>query len=206
MIKLFFKDSELKIEKNTPLIEIVKQLNLTEPHVGLGIFVNGELKDFSYVLQDQDHVEVLSFDDPMGKKIFWHTSAHVLAQAILRLFPDATPTIGPPIEEGFYYDFANLHISIEDFPKIEKEIKAVLKENFKSEKLVFASKKEAIDAFKGNPYKKEIIQEIPDGESLTAYRQGEFFDLCRGPHLYNLGKIKAFKLLKVSGAYWRGKS
>ncbi|MCK4934935.1 MAG: threonine--tRNA ligase, partial [Simkaniaceae bacterium] len=131
-------------------------------------------------------------------------SAHVLAQAILRLYPEALPTIGPPIAEGFYYDFANLSISEDDFPIIEKEIQKIIKENHQIERHVFKDKKEAIDAFKNNPYKKALIESFEDTSELTGYKQGEFFDLCRGPHLYNLGKIKAFKLLKTSGAYWRG--
>ncbi len=142
----------------------------------------------------------------MGKETYWHTSAHVLAQAILRLFPQAKPTIGPPIEHGFYYDFADLEISDKDFPRIEEEMEKIVGENFLSERIVFPTKKEAIEAFGSNPYKLEIINQIPDGQSLTGYRQGEFFDLCRGPHLPNLGKIKALKILKTAGAYWRGDS
>ncbi|MCB1085106.1 MAG: threonine--tRNA ligase, partial [Chlamydiia bacterium] len=113
---------------------------------------------------------------------------------------------GPPIENGFYYDFADLEISDSDFPKIEKEIKKILSENFKPECYCFDGKKQALKEFGENPYKKELIESFEQGSPITAYRQGEFFDLCRGPHLPNLGKIKAFKLLKTSGAYWRGDS
>jgi threonyl-tRNA synthetase len=114
------------------------------------------------------------------------------------------PTIGPPIENGFYYDFADVEFSEEDFSKLEKEVANILKENFKPELYAFKDKKEALDCFSKNPYKLELIREF-DG-LITAYRQGEFFDLCRGPHLCNIGKIKAFKVMKTSGAYWRGDS
>jgi threonyl-tRNA synthetase len=129
-----------------------------------------------------------------------------LAQAVLRLWPDAKPTIGPPIEAGFYYDFADLHISDEDFPRIEKEMQAIVKENYLSQRELFSSRAEALEAFKNNKYKVELIHSFEEGGELTGYRQGEFFDLCRGPHLHNLGKIKALKILKTSGAYWRGDS
>lgn len=129
-----------------------------------------------------------------------------MAQAVLRLWPDAKPTIGPPIEAGFYYDFADLHISDEDFPRIEKEMQAIVKENYLSQRELFSSRAEALEAFKNNKYKVELIHSFEEGGELTGYRQGEFFDLCRGPHLHNLGKIKALKILKTSGAYWRGDS
>jgi threonyl-tRNA synthetase len=203
MIKIFFKGEEEEIVQESSAMDLAVQKKLTEPHLAVGVLINGTPKDPSTPLKEGDQIEFISFDDLLGKEIFWHTSAHVLAQAILRLYPSALPTIGPPLEEGFYYDFANLEISIEDFPKIEQEIKNILKENYKSEKTQFTSKKEAIEHFKKNKYKVEIIEEIPENIPLTAYKQGEFFDLCRGPHLYSLGKIKAFKLTKVSGAYWR---
>ena len=113
------------------------------------------------------------------------------------------PTIGPAIESGFYYDFANLTISENDFPSIEKEIKALIKENHKPERIEYKSKDEALKAFKDNPYKVELIKNITE-EPLSAYKQGDFFDLCRGPHLPSIGKIKAFKVMKTSGAYWKG--
>ncbi|MGA8164138.1 MAG: threonine--tRNA ligase [Waddliaceae bacterium] len=183
---------------------LVDKLNLRGPGEALAANINGKTVDLHHLLQDGDRVILLSFDDPEGKGIFWHTSAHVLAQAILRIRPDAKPTIGPPIENGFYYDFANLQISDSDFPSIEKEMKAIVSENFKSKREVFATKEEALQSFAGNPYKCEMIQELGEQEEISGYRQGEFFDLCRGPHLPSLGKIKALKIMKTSGAYWRG--
>lgn len=184
--------------------DLADHLHLNAPHQSLGANINGKTRDLSTPLQEGDEVILWNFDDPQGKEIFWHTSAHVLAQAILRLWPDAQPTIGPPIENGFYYDFANLTISDADFETIEKEMEKIVGENYVSKRESFSSKAEALNSFGKNKYKKEIIEDLPDGEPLTAYRQGEFYDLCRGPHLFNLGKIKAIKVMKTAGAYWRG--
>jgi len=204
-MEIRLKNGELKnINEGLTLKELARELNLVAPDQALVCKIDGRLVDWATPMKENETIEFLSFSDPLGKETFWHTSAHVLAQAVLRLYPDAKPTIGPPIENGFYYDFADLEISDKDFPKIEEEMEKIVNENFTSEKVVFPTKKEAIDAFGANPYKREIINEIPDGQSLTGYRQGEFFDLCRGPHLSNLGKIKALKILKTAGAYWRG--
>lgn len=184
--------------------DLADRLNLKGPHQALGACINGITVDLSHPLKDGDHVILWNFDDAKGKEIFWHTSAHVLAQAILRLYPEAKPTIGPPIEQGFYYDFADLTVSEEDFPKIEKEMEKIVEENFVSVREQFKNKQEALKAFSSNKYKCELIESFNENDPLTGYRQGEFFDLCRGPHLFNLGKIKALKLLKTSGAYWHG--
>lgn len=197
-------EKNLNIGNTTTGLDLVKELHLTEPHQAVAIKINNEPKDFFDEIRDGDTVQIFNFDDLEGKKVFWHTSAHVLAAAILRLYPEAKPTIGPPIDAGFYYDFANLTISEDDFPKVEKEIEAILKENFKPVKTTFKNKKEALDRFKDNPYKVELIDEFEDHVPITGYQMGEFFDLCIGPHLPNLGKIKAFKLMKTSAAYWRG--
>ncbi len=198
--------SPVELSENATALDCARHLNLNAPNQAIGVCVNGTNVDLSHPLTDQDELHFWSFDDPEGKEIFWHTSAHVLAQAVLRIWPDAQPTIGPPIKDGFYYDFANLTISDADFPKIEAEVVKIIKENYATQRIVFASKKEALDAFKDNPFKKDLIESFDPDSLLTAYRQGEFFDLCRGPHLASLGKIKAFKVLKTSGAYWRGDS
>ena len=184
--------------------DLAEKLNLRDPGQALAANINGVVRDLSTPLEDGDKVILYDFDSPAGKEVFWHTSAHVLAQAILRLYPEAKPTIGPPIEHGFYYDFANLEISESDFPAIEAESAKIIKENHQTKRYVFENKQEALERFKDNPYKVELIQEF-DG-LITGYEQGEFFDLCRGPHLPALGKIKAFKVMKTSGAYWRGDS
>lgn len=184
--------------------DLAEKLNQRDPNQALAAEINGSVKDLATPLCDGDTVTLLAFEDPKGREVFWHTSAHVLAQAVLRLYPNAKPTIGPPIENGFYYDFADLEFSEEDFEKIEKEVAAILKENFKPERYEFQDKKEALERFQDNPYKVELIKEFEG--LISGYTQGEFFDLCRGPHLPSLGKIKAFKVMKTSGAYWRGDS
>ena len=199
--------NEKKVDVQEPIsgTDLVKKLNLLDPSQGLGLRINGVLKDFTETIRPGDTVEIYSFDTKEGKEIFWHTSAHILAQAILRLYPDAVPTIGPAIESGFYYDFANLHLSEKDFPVVEKEIKKIIKENFKPCRSEFVSKEVALSTFKDNPFKCELINQFEDGP-ITAYKQGEFFDLCRGPHLPTLGKVKAFKVMRTSAAYWKGDS
>lgn len=202
---IILKDgSKVELPEESSALDLVKKLNQVAPHQGLAASVNGKMCDLSHILREGDEVTLWSFEDREGREVFWHTSAHLLAQAVLRLWPDAKPTIGPPIERGFYYDFANLHISEEDFPKIEEEMKKIVKENYCTIRQLFPSKNEALNEFQNNPYKVELIYGFDGSEQLSAYRQGEFFDLCRGPHLPNLGKIKAIKIMKTSGAYWRG--
>lgn len=203
----YLKDqSSIELPEGSTAKDLADKLNLRGPNEALGALINGKTVDLSHTLRDGDQVRIWNFEDPEGKEIFWHTSAHVLAQAILRIWPDAQPTIGPPIENGFYYDFANLHISDADFERLEKEMQNIISANYLSQREVISSKKEALDLFAHNPYKCELIQSFEEGSALTGYRQGEFFDLCRGPHLYNLGKIKAIKVMKTAGAYWRGDS
>ena len=202
---IYLKDrSEIELSEGSSAKELAEKLNLRGPGEALAAIVNGERVDLVSRLKEGDEVSLISFDQPEGKEIFWHTSAHLLAQAVLRLFPQAKPTIGPPIEQGFYYDFADLQLSDSDFPLIEEEMKKIVSENYASERVELSGKREALEHFGSNPYKAELIREFPEGERLSAYRQGEFFDLCRGPHLPHLGKIKAVKILKTSGAYWRG--
>ncbi len=210
-MQLQYKDaksgiSSLDVPQGTTAQDLAEKFNLKGPHQAVSVSINNKPSDLSTPLNDGDTIQFFSFDDPEGKEVFWHTSAHVLAQAILRLYPNAKPTIGPPIENGFYYDFADLTISDEDFDRIEKEMQAICEENYTSERKVFESKKELVSRFENNRYKQELIQGVPDGDLLSGYTQGEFFDFCRGPHLPRLGKIKALKILKTSGAYWRGDS
>ncbi len=206
-MRVYVKDEPIiELPEGSTAKDLADYLNRKGPHEALGVSINGKTVDLSHPLHNDDKVILWNFNDREGKEIFWHTSAHVLAQAILRLWPEAQPTIGPPIENGFYYDFANLHLSDQDFDKIEKEMQSIIASNYLSEKQVISSKKEALHLFSHNPYKCELIESFEANSPLTGYRQGEFFDLCRGPHLYNLGKIKACKILKTAGAYWRGDS
>jgi threonyl-tRNA synthetase len=198
--------SKMELPEGSTAKDLAEKINQKGPHQALAAKINGKIVDLTTPLNDGDSVYLISFEESSGKEVFWHTTAHVLAQAILRLYPDAKPTIGPPIDNGLYYDFANLEISDADFDKIEKEMLSIINENYTTHRKTFASKQEAIDAFKDNRYKVELIQGFEEGSPLTGYQQGEFFDLCRGPHLPSLGKIKAFKLMKTSGAYWRGDS
>lgn len=206
-MKLRLKDgSSYEMPAGSTAKDLAEKLNLRGPNQALAAHINGKTVDLSTALKDGDEVILWNFEDAQGKEVFWHTSAHVLAQAILRLYPSAKPTIGPPIENGFYYDFADLQISEDDLPKIEEEMEKIVDENYVSQREVFKTKDEALKAFINNPYKCELINSFDAGSELSGYHQGEFFDLCRGPHLFNLGKIKALKLTKTSGAYWHGDS
>lgn len=200
---ILFQEKKVELPEGSSAKSLAEALHLTAPDQAIVASVNGALCDLTAPLSDGDQVELLGFQDPKGKEVFWHSSAHVLAQAVLRLWPDAKPTIGPPIENGFYYDFGDLQLSDGDFAKIEQEVTAIVDANFTSQRHVFKDKTEALERFAGNPYKRELIESFSEG-LITGYSQGEFFDLCRGPHLFNVGKIKAFKVLKTSGAYWRG--
>lgn len=197
-------NTSIELPEGSNAKDLADKLKLNAPHQSMGATINGVTRDLSYPLKNGDTVGLLHFEDKAGKEIFWHTSAHVLAQAIMRLFPQAKPTIGPPIENGFYYDFADLTISDADFERIEKEMQAIVAENYQSKREVFPTRKEALKQFTSNKYKCELIESFEPGAELSGYRQGEFFDLCRGPHLFSLGKIKALKVLKTSGAYWHG--
>ncbi len=197
------KISSVEIADGASCQDLAFKLNLKEPGQAVAASINNTLQDFSTLLKDDDLVRFYSFSEPVGQELFWHSSAHVLAQAVLRLYPNAKPTIGPAIENGFYYDFANLTISESDFDAINKEMQKICEENHKPKREVFSSKDEAIKHFSDNVYKVELIQSFDAGSELSGYRQGDFFDLCRGPHLPNLGKIKAITILKTSGAYWR---
>jgi threonyl-tRNA synthetase len=166
----------------------------------------GQIVDLKQQEKGVQVKDYLSFEDVEGKAIYWHSTSHIMAQAVKRLFPDARLAIGPAIEEGFYYDFdLPESFSEDDLPRIEAEMKRIIEEDIPFERME-VSKEEAIRIFaeRGEKYKLEILQEIEDGV-VSVYRQGEFIDLCRGPHLPSTGYVRAFKLLSVSGAYWRGK-
>ncbi|MFW6334913.1 MAG: threonine--tRNA ligase [Desulfosalsimonas sp.] len=165
---------------------------------------NSRLLDMSAQITEDAQVRFITTDDPEALDVLRHTAAHVMAQAVLRLYPDAQPTIGPVVEGGFYYDFDMDPISEDDFGRIEAEMKKIVKEKlpiYREE----VSKEQALEHCRHEPYKQELIREFEQGP-ISFYRQGEFSDLCRGPHLPHTGFVRAFKLLRVSGAYWRGDS
>ena len=163
-----------------------------------------EQVDFHTTLSDDAEVELIAWDDPEAAWIYRHSMSHVLAQAVLRLFPDAQLAIGPAIEDGFYYDFDVVApFTPEDLKNIEKEMKRVVKQNHKFER-IDVSREEASEKIAGAVYKQEILADLEDGQRLSFYQDGEFVDLCRGPHMLGTGQVKHFKLLSVAGAYWRG--
>ncbi|MDT8383173.1 MAG: threonine--tRNA ligase [Gammaproteobacteria bacterium] len=170
--------------------------------------VNGALVDASFMIDDDCELAIITERDEEGLEIIRHTSAHLLAQAVQQLFPEAQVTIGPVIENGFYYDFAYAPgFSPDDLVTIEKRMQEIVKQDLPIVRSVM-SREEAIPFFleKGEKYKAELIEAIPLGEELSLYQQGDFIDLCRGPHVPSTGKLKSFKLMKVAGAYWRGDS
>ncbi len=190
----------------TTLGEAVKQLSNSLAKKVLAADVNGELTDLREVLVEGSKVSFLTFADDGGKHAFRHTASHVMAQAVKRLWPDAQLAIGPAIENGFYYDIDMEHKLVpEDLPKIEAEMSRIVKENLPIEK-VLMERQEALDFFeaKHENYKVELINDLPVDAVISAYKQGEFTDLCAGPHLASTGKVKAFKLQSIAGAYWRG--
>lgn len=168
--------------------------------------VNGELVDLSAKLDSDCDLEIVTLKDKEGLEVYRHTTSHILAQAVKNIFPTSKLAIGPTIENGFYYDIEfKTPITQQDLQKIENEMKEIIKGDFPIERLVY-TKKEALKIFKdfSEPYKVELINDLPAGSIISCYKQGDFMDLCRGPHLPSTGKVKAFKLTSVTGAYWRG--
>ncbi len=194
---------EKRVPAGTPFLDVVKMLGKEKETVG--IRVNGLAKDLSVAAEEDAEIDLLTFDSPEGREIYRHSSAHVLAQAVKELFPAVKVSIGPAIEEGFYYDFDfERPFTPEDLQQIEKKIKEIVKRKLPILRMEL-TKEEAVRLFeaRGEPYKVELIQDGME-EPISAYRQGDFIDLCRGPHLPSTGKIKAVKLLSTGGAYWRG--
>ncbi|MBN2052856.1 threonine--tRNA ligase [Candidatus Woesearchaeota archaeon] len=204
-IKLSFPDkSEAEFAMGVKAEEVVKQhFKKEQAAKALGARINSKVIDLSAPLDESGEFDILTFETDAGLDLFRHSSSHVMALAVKRLYKDVKVAIGPSIEDGFYYDFDNLKINDEDFPKIEDEIKKIVHEKLMFERKE-VSKQEALKIFKDEPYKVDLINELPEGEKITTYKLGEFEDLCRGPHVPNSGVIGAIKLLKLAGAYWRG--
>ena len=209
-MKVILKDgSILKVEKGISILELAKKISEGLARVATCAKVNGKVKDLRYNIEEENaEVEICTFDNSEeGKKAYWHTTSHIMAQAIKRIYgKDIKLAIGPAIDDGFYYDFdVKENISSEDFEKIEAEMKKIIKEDLPIEKYTL-SREEAIKFEKdqGEDYKVELIEELPEGEEISFYKQGEFTDLCAGPHLMSTGKVKSVKILTSSGAYWRG--
>ena len=209
-MKVILKDgSSLEVEKGISVLDLAKKISEGLARVATCAKVNGEVKDLRYNIEEENaEVEICTFDNSEeGKKAYWHTTSHIMAQAIKRIYGnDIKLAIGPAIDDGFYYDFdVKENISSEDFEKIEAEMKKIIKEDLPIERYTL-SREEAIKFEKeqGESYKVELIEELPEGEEISFYKQGEFTDLCAGPHLMNTGKVKSVKILTSSGAYWRG--
>ena len=209
-MKVILKDgSSLEVEKGISVLDLAKKISEGLARVATCAKVNGKVKDLRYNIEEENaEVEICTFDNSEeGKKAYWHTTSHIMAQAIKRIYGnDIKLAIGPAIDEGFYYDFdVKENISSEDFEKIEAEMKKIIKEDLPIEKYTL-SKEEAIKFEKeqGENYKVELIEELPEGEEISFYKQGEFTDFCAGPHLMSTGKVKCVKILTSSGAYWRG--
>ena len=199
-IKITFPDGKSKSFKNGITAEqIAAELGIRNV---LAARIDSELKDLTVPISKDCKLLLLRFEDAEGKEVFWHTSAHIMAQAVMRLYHDSKLTIGPNWENGFFYDIDMPPPKPEDLQKIEKEMEKIVQENLNVERIEMG-KKEALKQFGKNPYKAELINEAED-KVMSAYRQGEFIDLCKGPHLPRTGLVKAFKLVKTSGAYWKG--
>lgn len=208
MIKLTLKDGSVReIENAVPAYEVIKGIGMGLYKAACCVKINGEVKDLRTVIDSDCEFEVCTFDTVEGKKTFWHTASHILAQAVKRLYPDAKLAIGPAIDNGFYYDFdVEKPFTQAELEKIEEEMKKIVKEGIALEQFELPPA-EAIAKLKeeGEPYKVELCEEHADkGEPISFYKQGEFTDLCAGPHLMTTAPVKAFKLLSCTGAYWRG--
>jgi len=210
MITITFPDGNTRdYEAGVTAMAVAKSISSGLAKKVLAAKVNGELRDASREIETDAQIELITAKDPEGLELIRHDCAHVLAEAVQELFPGTQVTIGPVIENGFYYDFyRDEPFSEDDFAAIEKKMAFIINRNDKFERIVMP-RGEAIQTFKdmGEAFKAELIEDLPESETITVYKQGKWFDLCRGPHLPSTGKVgKAFKLMKVAGAYWRGDS
>lgn len=206
-MKIKLKDGSIKeIENKMSIFDLAKEISEGLARNATCAKIDGKVKDLRYVIEKDCELEILTFEQEEGKKAYWHTTAHIMAQAVKRLYKNVKLTIGPSIDNGFYYDFdVEKPISEDDFEKIEEEMKKIIKEDLEIKRFSLP-REEAIKLMKekGENYKVELIEELPEGEEISFYEQGDFVDLCAGPHLMSTGKVKAVKLLSSSGAYWKG--
>ena len=205
MIKVDLKGSEKEFESGVSVAEVAKSIGMGLYKSACAAKVNGEVCDLRTVLNEDCKVEILTFDDKEGKKAYWHTASHIMAQAVNRLYPGTKFAIGPAVDNGFYYDMELPQaITNDDLAKIEAEMKKIIKEDIEIERFELPVA-EALELMKGQDYKEELIREhAAEGEHISFYKQGDFADLCAGPHLMRTGNVKAVKLTSITGAYWRG--
>ena len=207
MIKITLKDGSVKeVDKGSSIMGVAEGISAGLARVALAGEVDGVVKDLDTILEKDCTLNILTFDSDGGKHAYRHTASHVMAQAVKRLYPGVKLAIGPAIDTGFYYDFeADKPFSVEELANIEKEMERIIKEDLKLERFTLPR----IEAMKfmeekSEPYKVELIRDLPEDAVISFYKQGDFVDLCAGPHLQTTGKLKAVKLLSVAGAYWRG--
>ncbi|MCH5353299.1 MAG: threonine--tRNA ligase [Acutalibacter sp.] len=205
MIKIDLKGTIKEFESGVTAAEVAKSIGMGLYKSACAARIDGEVKDLRTPIEKDCALEILTFDEADGKHAYWHTTAHIMAQAVKRLYPGTKFAIGPAIENGFYYDFdLEAPLSPEDLPKIEDEMKKIIKENIDLERFELPPE-EAKKEMAGQDYKLELIDEhSANGEKISFYRQGDFEDLCAGPHLMSTGGVKAVKLTSITGAYWRG--
>ena len=205
MIKITLKDnSQMEVEEGLSILEIAKRISEGLARVATCGEVDGVVKDLRTIINKDCSLNILTFDSLNGKKAYWHTTSHILSQAVKRLYPEMKLAIGPAIDNGFYYDFdTDKPFTPEMLEALENEMKKIIKEDIAIERFSLP-KKEALELMKDEPYKQELINDLEEGEEISFYKQGDFTDLCAGPHLMSTGKVKAIKLLSSSGAYWRG--
>ena len=205
-MKIILRDEVREYENGTTVEEIAKSISEGLARNAICGKVDGKLVDLCTKIDHDAKVEIITMKDEEGKEVLRHTTSHILAQAVRAIYPLAKMAIGPATSDGFYYDFEfKTPITADDLPKIENEMKKIIKANFEIKRSEL-SKKDAVKLMKeeNQPYKIELINAVPDGETLSMYTQGDFSDICRGPHLRSTGMVKAFKLTKIAGAYWRG--
>lgn len=206
MINIKLKDgSVISVENGSTVKEIAEKISRNLAKQAVGAIIDGETKaGLTTPIESDCEIAIITFQDPEGKQLYWHTASHIMAQAVKRLYPTAKLAIGPSIANGFYYDFDfETPLTTDDFSKIEKEMNKIVSQNFPIERFEL-SRAEALEFMKDEPYKIDLIENLPEDAVISFYKQGEFTDLCAGPHLASTGMVKVFKLLSIAGAYWRG--
>ena len=205
MVKIDLKGQVKEFDQGVTAAEVAKSIGMGLYKSACAAKIDGEVCDLRTPIEKDCSLEILTFDTAEGKHAYWHTTSHIMAQAVMRLYPGTKFSIGPAIENGFYYDFdMEQPLSTEDLPKIEAEMKKIIKEDLPLERFALPAEK-AKELMAGQPYKEELIEEHADkGEDISFYKQGDFTDLCAGPHLVSTGMVKAVKLTAITGAYWRG--
>ncbi len=207
MISITLKDGSIRrYQPGTTVEEIAKDISSGLARVALAGKVNGKIVDLSYPVNEDANLEIITFDTEEGQEVYRHSTSHVLAQAVQRLFPGTKLAIGPAIKDGFYYDFDSPHkFTPEDLEKIEAEMKKIIKEDLPFARFEL-SREEAVKRFEeaGEIYKVELIRDLPEDAVISCYSQGDWIDLCAGPHVPSTGRLKSVKLMNLAGAYWRG--